>query len=72
MRPCQKCNGTGKEIDQAALGGELRKIRETMNVSLRDAAYAMHISAPYLSDLELGRRHWSADLIATFKKAIGA
>lgn len=70
LRPCQKCNGTGKEIDQAALGLELRQMREKMKVSLRDAAQAMHISPPYLSDLELGHRHWNADLIAAYKKAI--
>lgn len=69
-RPCRKCGGTGKEIDPAGVGLIMRKSRIKANVSLRDMAKRMDISAPYLSDLELGRRDWTEEKIALFKKAL--
>lgn len=61
-KPCQYCNGTGQEIDQAKWGAEMRRLRKEKGISGRQMAKLLHISAPYLSDLELGRRHWSTDL----------
>ena len=52
-------------------GEEARRIRKKEGYSLREIAKAMGISAPYLSDLELGRRGWSDKLIETFSRAIG-
>ncbi len=68
--PCRHCNGTGKEPDQRALGVEMRRKRVAANKSLREVAIAMEFSAPYLSDLELGRRLWNSELIASFEKAL--
>jgi Predicted transcriptional regulator len=69
--PCEHCDGTGKQIDQRALGKELRSRRERANKTLRETAVAMGVSAPYVSDLELGRRHWNSRLIREFVNAIG-
>jgi len=69
-KPCQSCNGTGKQLDQAAIGDELRALRRAAGKSLRDIASALDISAPYLSDLERGNRNWSANRIQQFKKAV--
>ncbi len=68
--PCRHCNGTGKEPDQRALGMAMRQKRITAKKSLRAIAVAMDCSAPYLSDLELGRRTWNAGLLADFEKAL--
>lgn len=68
--PCRHCNGTGREMDQRAMGADLRKKREAKKRSLRSVADDMGISYPYLSDLELGRRMWSTELISKFERAI--
>lgn len=49
------------EIDDAATGAKIRKLREESGLSLRAVALEMAVSAPYLSDLELGRRGWSEE-----------
>ena len=69
-KPCRYCNGTGKEVDQSALGSELRKKREASGISLRKMADSLGISPPFMSDLELGRRNWSPENIAKFNVVI--
>lgn len=64
---CPTCGGTGEVPNQKSLGAELRKLREKAGLSGRQVARRMHISAPYLSDLELGRRHWTPKLVMLFK-----
>lgn len=66
---CPKCNGSGEVIDQRSLGAELRELRERKRLSLRSVAEVMHISAPYLSDMEKGNRAWSPERIEQFKTA---
>lgn len=44
-------------------------MREQAGISLRQVADAMHISAPYLSDLELGRRYWH-NRVDDYKEAL--
>lgn len=51
--------------DDKAIGALMRLTRERNSISLRKVAGRMGISAPYLSDLKLGRRGWSARLIAS-------
>lgn len=46
-----------------AFGRVLRKLRESKHMSLRDAAKKLGISAPYLSDVELGRRRMTDDRV---------
>lgn len=64
---CPKCEGTGKIIDHAALGLELRQMRLKAGVSLRHMAFRLQITPPYLSDLELGKRSWHDPRIRDFK-----
>lgn len=66
-RLCQHCLGSGYEIDHAKTGASLRRKRKAVNMSLRDMAKLLKVSAPYLSDLELGRRAWSSDRVAAFE-----
>lgn len=40
----------------ATMGQRLRELRERAGLSLREVAKAASISAPFLSDIELGRR----------------
>jgi transcriptional regulator with XRE-family HTH domain len=40
----------------ATMGQRLRELRESAGLSLRQVAKAANISAPFLSDVELGRR----------------
>ena len=46
------------------LGQHLRELREKNHVSLRSLAARVRITAPYLSDIELGRRHPSSRVLA--------
>jgi transcriptional regulator with XRE-family HTH domain len=47
------------DINHAEAGKRIRAARIAGNISLRSLAGKMHISAPFLSDLERGRRNWS-------------
>lgn len=60
MLPCPKCYGTGRIPDNTALGKSMRLKREVAGISLRSLARLLGISAPYLSDLERGRREWNS------------
>lgn len=57
-------------IDHAATGATARKERVAAGISLRNMADAMGLSAPYLSDLERGKRNWSAVMHARWDLAI--
>jgi transcriptional regulator with XRE-family HTH domain len=72
MQPCHHCNGSGQEIDSRRLGQDLRNKRISRKISLRDLSERMGICAPYLCELELGRRRWSNGLIERFEKALEA
>lgn len=56
--------------DQAQIGKMMRGSREGQNVSLREVARRMKLSAPYLSDLELGRRGWTQARVLQCMEAI--
>lgn len=58
------------EIDDRALGADRRKYRKKFGLSLRALAKEMGFSAPYLSDLELGRRAWNEQLIYRHEAAL--
>jgi len=47
-------------------GQSVRMVREEHGISLRDMARRMGVSAPTLSDLELGRRHWTKARLEQF------
>ena len=58
------------EIDHESTGRRARQAREKAGLSLREIARRMGVSAPYLSDLERGRRPWNADRAPNATRAI--
>jgi transcriptional regulator with XRE-family HTH domain len=48
----------------ATMGQRLRELRERAGFSLREVAKAANISAPFLSDVELGRRFPNNETLA--------
>lgn len=57
-------------IQHDETGKEARLQRTKRGVSLRRLAKEMGITPSYLSDLELGRRHWNMDRIRLFEKTL--
>lgn len=47
------------------LGERIRELREQHDLSVRELAKKIHVSAPFLSDVELGRRHPSDEVLKT-------
>jgi transcriptional regulator with XRE-family HTH domain len=45
------------------LGERIRELREEKDFSVRELAKQLKVSAPFLSDVELGRRHPSKDVL---------
>lgn len=69
-KQCDKCHGTGKIPDDQKLGKQLRALRERQKISVREMARRLGVSAPFVSDMELGRRHWK-EWAKRFKEALG-
>ncbi len=46
-----------------SLGERIRELREKQDLSLRELAKRIKVSAPFLSDVELGRRYPSDDVL---------
>lgn len=67
MKTCECCGGSGMKLDHSHVGSNMRKLRRSKRLSLRSVADKMGFSAPYLSDLERGRRNWNTELIKEFK-----
>jgi len=66
MKQCPKCGGSGMIADPS----EMRKLRVSSGLSLREVSNKMGVSAPYLSDLERGNRQWNAKTEASFRNGI--
>jgi transcriptional regulator with XRE-family HTH domain len=61
------------KIDLAAtMGQRLRELRERAGLSLREVAKAAKVSAPFLSDVELGRRFPTNETLALIAQKVGA
>jgi transcriptional regulator with XRE-family HTH domain len=45
------------------LGERIRELREAHDLSVRELARQIKVSAPFLSDVELGRRHPSEEVL---------
>lgn len=56
----------------ATLGQRLRDLREGAGLSLRELAKAANISAPFLSDVELGRRFPTNETLALIAQKLRA
>lgn len=66
---------TVQQIDQEEAAKTIRGLREKAGMSIRRLAAELGFSAAFVSDMELGRRNWSAksftraiDAIATYHK----
>jgi transcriptional regulator with XRE-family HTH domain len=57
-------------LDHAAIGALIRRARTSKRIGLKDLAKALAVSAPYLSDLERGRRNWTVERYAQAVKLI--
>jgi predicted transcriptional regulator len=53
------CATVALREQQAKLGAALRACREAKGITLRDVARKLGVSAPFVSDCELGRRNLS-------------
>lgn len=75
MKPklkCPKCQGVGTIPNPQFVGEQLRKEREAAGVSMREVARRMKMSAPFLSDVENGFRHFSPEHTARYRAALKA
>ena len=61
-----------KDDFAASMGQRLRDLRERAGFSLREVAKAAKISAPFLSDVELGRRFPTNETLALIAKKLRA
>jgi len=67
---CPHCEGRGEVMDDEAVGAEMRRRRTLSGLSLRTVAKRLNFSAPYISDLEQGKRGWSNHKIVDYLDAI--
>lgn len=70
LRSCQYCGGTGTVADDREVGRRLREIRNLRKISIKEVAFSMKVSSPYICDLELGRRHWSGERIMRYLEIV--
>jgi transcriptional regulator with XRE-family HTH domain len=56
----------------ATMGQRLRELRERAGLSLREVAKSAEISAPFLSDVELGRRFPTNEKLALIAQKLRA
>jgi transcriptional regulator with XRE-family HTH domain len=59
-------------LDEAmkTLGERIRELREERDLSVRELARRIEVSPPFLSDVELGRRHPSEDVLERLAAAL--
>ncbi|HEY1477596.1 MAG TPA: helix-turn-helix transcriptional regulator [Chthoniobacterales bacterium] len=55
---------------EISLGQRLHELRDSADLSLRELAKQIGISAPFLSDIELGRRFPSEEILAKLARAL--
>ena len=56
---------------QQSLGQKVKELRDAADLSLRELAKKLDVSAPFLSDIELGRRFPSEEVLEKLAKALG-
>ena len=61
---------TIRVIDHEATGKFWRMKRREATLSLREMSRRLKLSAPYVSDLELGRRNWSEKLEEKYQRVL--
>jgi transcriptional regulator with XRE-family HTH domain len=57
-------------MDETSLGQRLRELRDRADLSLRELAKRIGISSPFLSDVELGRRFPSEEILEKLAAAL--
>lgn len=67
---CPTCEGSGRLPDQRDIGRAMRARRVKADLSLREVARRMALSAAYVSDLELGKRGWRAKVTMAYGEAL--
>jgi transcriptional regulator with XRE-family HTH domain len=55
----------------STLGERIRELREAQDLSLRELAGKLGVSAAFLSDIELGRRYPSEKVLGDIAKLLG-
>ena len=55
---------------EISLGQRLRELRDKADLSLRELAKKIGISSPFLSDIELGRRFPSEEILGKLARAL--
>lgn len=58
--------------DNTATGQLMREARERAGLSVREMARRLNQSAPFVSDLELGRRGWNDKRVAQWAKILAS
>jgi transcriptional regulator with XRE-family HTH domain len=51
-------------MENSTLGENIRSLREKIDLSLRELARKVNVSAPFMSDVELGRRYPGDETLA--------
>ena len=69
VKDCAECNGTGT-VPADDVGPVLREAREKAGLLQKDVADYMSISGTYLYDLEMGRRPWTNEQVASYQRAV--
>ena len=64
---CQRCNGTGDEPDNKAIGKRMAALREAAGLSLREVGVKAGLSHAYLCQLEVGTRRWTPYYIRLYE-----
>lgn len=54
-----------------SLGTYIRRLRDERDISLREFAKRLKVSAPFVSDIELGRRHPSDEVLEKIAESLG-
>lgn len=68
----QKTQTLKQKISEDIQTGQmLRKLRTDKGIQAKFVSECLDVTAGFLSDLEHGRRHWTAERITAYKKAIG-
>jgi transcriptional regulator with XRE-family HTH domain len=68
--PMKLQTGSAKHVDHIATGLTARAARMKSGRTLTFVARRLGFSVVYLSDLELGKRSWSENLLRKYEKAL--
>lgn len=67
---CARCNGTGVEPDNKAIGKAMRHKRNKARLTLRRLEELSGLGHSFISQLERGERRWTRKHVETLENAI--